>query len=175
MRRVWTALLLALLTTLPGCGYALVGHGTSGVPETLRDVRTIAVLPFDNRTQRPEIDQFVTEEVAREFAKRRAYRIVTDSSGADAVLEGIVTMYRFTPVQFNDEGRYTRVESIVTLQATIRDAETDRVLWSQAGLVFRDQWDVPESGQFFDEETLALERIARGAAGVLVSSLVEGF
>jgi len=78
-------------------------------------------------------------------------------------------------VQFNAEGRYTRVESIVMLQATIRDAETDQVLWSQAGLVFRDQWDVPEVGQFFDEETLALERIARGAAGVLVSSLVEGF
>lgn len=174
MRPMAPAGLLGATLVLSGCGYALVGRGVNP-PTALAGVETIAVLPFDNRTQRPEIDQFVTEEVAREFAKRRAYRIVTDGTQAQAVLEGVVTSYRYTPVQFNEEGRYTRVESIVTLQATIRDSQTDQVLWSQAGLVFRDQWDVPEAGEFFDEETLALERIARGAAAVLVSSLVEGF
>ena len=59
------------------------------------------------------------------------------------------------------------------------------MLWSQAALLFRAQYDVQDSGtdvafgttssQYFDQETLALDDIARGAASALVNSLLEGF
>ena len=53
---------------------------------------------------------------------------------------------------------------------------TDDILWSQQGLVFREQFDVDSSqGGYFDEESLALDSIARGAAGALVTSMLEGF
>jgi len=176
MRRIRTPLVFALLACwlLEGCGYALVGRVDSGVlPE---HIRIITIVPFENRTSRPEIEQRVTEEVAKEFSKRRRYRVVTERAGADAVLEGAITGFRTDPVQFNEEGRATRVETVVSLQATIRDASDDQILWSQNGLLFREQWDIPETEtDFFDQETLALDRIARGAAGTLVSSLLEGF
>ena len=38
-----------------------------------------------------------------------------------------------------------------------------------------EQFDVPETGEFFDQETLALDDIAAGAADVLVTSILEGF
>jgi hypothetical protein len=53
--------------------------------------------------------------------------------------------------------------------------------------VFRSQYGVSDTGflqapgepraegAFFDEETLALDELARGAAGVLVTSILEGF
>ena len=75
---------------------------------------------------------------------------------------------RYTP---RTRGVY---EAIVTLQATLRDTTNDTVLWSQSGLVFKEQFDVVESGAFFDQETVALDDIARGAAEVLVTSMVEG-
>lgn len=172
---------LLLVSWLPGCGYKLAG-GNSFLPER---IRVIGIAPFENRTRRPEIEQRITEEVAREFSKRGRYRVLTSREGADAWLEGAVADLRTQPVQFNEAGRATRLETAVRIQATLRDLGTGEVLWSQDGLVFREQYDVSEqeilgtagvgSEPFFDRETLALEQIARGAAGALVTSLLEGF
>jgi hypothetical protein len=168
------AVALALTIGGSGCGYRLVGSagGASILPE---HIRAVVVIPFDNRTTRPEIEQRVTEEVARELSKRGRYAVVTDRAAADAMLEGAITTYRTSPVQFSAQGLATRVEAVVTLQATVRELATDAVLWSQQGLVFREQFDVPEGTEFFDQETLALDEIARGAAGVVVTSILEGF
>jgi outer membrane lipopolysaccharide assembly protein LptE/RlpB len=160
------------LAVTAACGYSLQGT-SSALPES---IRIIALVPFENQTTRPEIEQRVTEETARQLASRGRYRVVTDRAQADAVLEGAIIGFRTNPVQFNLEGRASRVETVVSIQATLRDLSNDEVLWSQSGLLFRSQWDVPatEAG-FFDEETVALEEIARGAAGTLVSSIFEGF
>ena len=61
------------------------------------------------------------------------------------------------------------------MQATVRDLETDEVLWSQGGLIFRGQYDVPQDQRFFDQELFAIEEIAQGAAQLLVTSILEGF
>lgn len=166
-------LVVPVVLVAAGCGYQLQGRGAGVLPD---GVRAIAVTPFDNRTTRPEIEQRVTEEVARELSQRGGYRVVGSGSEADAVLEGAVTEYRTTPVQISSTtGRRSRVEAVVTLEAMVRDVDSDEVLWRQTGLVFREQFDVPDTGEFFDQETVALDEIARGAAGLLVTSIIEGF
>jgi TolB-like protein len=162
---------LAVAAFAGGCGYRLTGQG-SVIPE---HIKALVVQPFENRTSRPEIEQRVTEEVALELSKRGGYKVLTDSASADGLIEGAVTGYRTVPVQFGSRGLATRVEAIVTLQATLRDLSTDQVLWSQDGLTFREQFDVPEGQDFFEQESSALDAIASGAAGALVTSLVEGF
>jgi TolB-like protein len=164
-------LLLAPSAMLASCGYHLSGAVTS-LPD---NIKSIAVLPFENRTNRPEIEQRITEEVADELTRRSRYRVVTDRASADAVLEGAVISYRTSPVQFTSAGRATRVEAFVTLQATLRETLKDEVLWSQSGLIFKEQYDLPESGAFIDQESIALDDIAKGAAGVLITSILEGF
>lgn len=154
------------------CGYQLAGRGTGAIPE---HIKVIALAPFENRTSRPEIEQRVTEQVANELVKRGRYRVVTSQDGADALLVGAVNEYRTTPVQFTAEGRATRVEAVVSMEATFRDLTTDEVLWSQSGLLFREQYDVPGSGEFTEQETVALDEIAQGAAEALVASIFEGF
>jgi len=160
--------LLLLAASAVGCGYKLVGLGTLPVEK-------IAIRPFENRTTRTEIEQRVTEEVARQFSRRRSVSVVSDPGQAEAVLEGVVVSYRTTPVAFTADGRATRVESAVSLQATLRRTDDDSVLWRQSGLIFKEQFDVPESGEFYDQETVALDAIAKGAAGALVTSILEGF
>jgi TolB-like protein len=172
MRRAAVVILMLVAAALAeGCGYRL--SGMSAGP--LRDIKVIAVLPFENRTNRPEIEQRVTEEVTDELTRRGRYRVITDPSSAEAVLEGAVTSYRTTPVQFTDAGRATRVEVVVTIQATLRQSLRDEVMWSQSGLIFKEQYDVPETEEFFDQESVALDDIAKGAAGVLITSILEGF
>jgi TolB-like protein len=170
--RRFRATMLVVALFLTGCGYRLAGTGGSVLPE---HVKVLVVLPFENRTTRPEIEQRVTEEVARELSKRGRYEVVTDRTLADAMLEGAVTSYRTAPVEFGEESLATRVEAVVTIQATMRDLATDDLLWSQDGLVFRGQFDVQSTEDFFDEESIALDQIAQGAAGALVTAMLEGF
>jgi len=175
-------LLLCAAGAAAACGYGLSGT-TSVLPER---VRNFTVMPFENRTNRPEIEQRVTEEVSSLLSRRGKYRVVTNVAEADAVLSGAITAYQTTAVQFNEAGRATRIEAVVQMQALLRETAGDEVLWSQAGLVFRQQFPVPDSsegfeggtageGGFFDRESVALDEIARGAAQTLVNSIFEGF
>lgn len=167
------AAILGVAVLSSGCGYRLAGTGGTDVfPE---HIKVLVVSPFENRTTRPEIEQRVTEAVARELSKRGRYEVVTDRTLADAMLEGAVTSYRTSPVEFGAESLATRVEAVVTIQATMRELATDDLLWSQDGLVFRGQFDVESTEDFFDEESLALDEIARGVAGALVTAMFEGF
>lgn len=165
------ALPLGLALLCAGCGYHLSGGGST-IPE---NIKIIAVLPFENRTNRPEIEQRVTEQVASELTRRGKYRIVASSAEADAVLEGAVTSYRRSPVLFNEAGRASRQEVAVALQATLRERTRDEVLWRQSGLIFKEQYDVPDTGDFSNLEETALDDLSKGAAGVLVTSILEGF
>jgi outer membrane lipopolysaccharide assembly protein LptE/RlpB len=161
-------LVAAVVFAQPGCGYKLSGRNTF-LPER---IRVIMVSPFENRTQRPDIEQRVTEEVARELTKRGHYKVVSDRAHADALLEGAVSEYRSSPVQLDAQGRATRLETVVTIQATLRDLSSETVLWSQSGLVFREQYDVQAEVL---QENLALDQLAQGAAQALVNSMFEGF
>lgn len=166
--------IVTMILSATACGYGLSGT-TSSLPKS---VRVIAVVPFENRTERPEIEQRVTEAVARVLSRRGQYQVVTDPAAADAVLEGVVTTYRTIPVEFNAQGRETRSEATLTVQATLRETATDEVLWNQSGLIFKEQYDVSQSqqtGEFFDRESLTLDALARGVAEVLATSMFEGF
>jgi TolB-like protein len=164
--------LVACVASAPGCGYKLAGTGTF-LPT---NIKNIAVAPFENRTGRPEIEVRVTESVAREMARHGSTKIVTDKAKADAYLEGAVTDFHTTPVQFNAAGRATRLETTVVLRASLRDLSSGEILWSQSSLLFRDQYDVQQQeANYFDLETLALDELARGAARTLVNSITEGF
>jgi TolB-like protein len=166
------ALLASVAACALGCGYKLAGTGTF-LPPT---IKTIAVAPFENRTARPEIEVRVTEAVARELSRHSGLKIVTDKDAADAYLEGAVTDFRTTPVQFNAEGRATRLETAVVLRASLRDLKSGETLWSQANLLFRDQYDVQQAqADYFDLETTAMDGLARGAARTLTESITEGF
>jgi TolB-like protein len=157
---------------LSGCGYKLAGTGTF-LPKS---IRLIAVAPFENRTGRPEIEVRTTEAVARELSRHGGFKIVTDKATADAYLEGTVTEFHTTPVEFSSEGRATRLETTVVLRASLRDLKSGELLWSQANLLFRDQYPVQQQEvDYFDLETTALDALAQGAARTLVDSITEGF
>lgn len=163
--------LLALVLICSSCGYRLAGQG-SVLPD---HVRALIISPFENQTQRPQIEQLVTEQVALEFTRRGKYKVVSNRASADAIVEGAITEYRTAPVQFTDELLANRVEAIVRVQATVRDLASDEILWSQGGLIFKEQYEVPQGEDFLAEENLALDQIARGVAVALVTSILEGF
>ena len=155
-----------------GCGYHLTGHGTT-LPAS---VTSVGIPIFQNRTNRPELEQRVTEHVIDEFTTRGRVRILPGEEGADAVLRGTLYTYTTTPVVINPQGRATRYEILITAQVVLSEVSTDRVLWEDDHFLFKRQYDVPEvSLAFVDQEIVAIDDVASDFARGVVSSILEGF
>lgn len=166
------ALLAGSALILSACGYALVGRGTN-VPE---DVRKVYLSPFENRTQRQQVDQFVTEAIAEELVTRRRFDMVGNLEEADADLSGAVAAFGLTPITFDDQGRATEYELSITARVLFRRVPGDEVIWRAEQYLFRETYEVDlgEAG-FLDREEVAIRDAAARFAETMVSDLLEGF
>jgi outer membrane lipopolysaccharide assembly protein LptE/RlpB len=170
--RPLAVLALTLLVVLGACGYRLAGKGST-LPE---HVRRIAVPLFENETRQPDIAQRITEEVADEFIRRGGYTTTSSPENAEALLTGTVLVYRRNPVGIGEEGRATRYEIEIQINAELQDLVNDVVLWKDDHFVFRDQYDVdPNESEFFDESIVAIEEVSRDLARSVVATILEGF
>jgi outer membrane lipopolysaccharide assembly protein LptE/RlpB len=166
------AALLSFAAALSGCGYALVGRGST-LPETVRVIRfeTLA-----NETSRVAVEQRVSREIARELSTRGRFEVRADSQGADAELFGAVTQFDLYPVAFDGEGRAREYQVAVTARVTLRTVPDERVLWENPSYTFRDNYSLPLGAESYaDRENEAIDRVAERFAASLVSSVLEGF
>ncbi|HUP63702.1 MAG TPA: LptE family protein [Thermoanaerobaculia bacterium] len=165
---------LAAIVSLSGCGYALVGRANFLPPE----IRTVQVPAFINRTTRVELEQRVTQAIAEEMVSRGRLRLVNEPSEADVILRGTIQSFGINPVSFNDQGRATRYQALVTASIELVDHrdDEDEVLWKNDQYVFRETYEVdPASIDTFDQETRAIQQIAERFAESVVASLLENF
>ncbi|HEX6878818.1 MAG TPA: LPS assembly lipoprotein LptE, partial [Terriglobales bacterium] len=129
---------------------------------------------FVNRTQTYRIETTLTEAVVREFNTRTKYRIVSNSADADAVLSGTVLTTQLAPLTYDSNtGRASSGLVTVTMKVSLKTKD-GRVLYDNANYLFREQYQV--SGQvssFFEEESPAMDRLARDFARTLVSNVLE--
>ena len=166
-------LLMASALLSSGCGYALVGKA-SNIPE---DVRSVFLEPFENRTQRAEVEQFLSQALAEELVTRQRFNLVTERSDADAVLRGAVIGFRVLPITFDAEGRGQEYEiGITTEVAFVRTDEDATPIWSNNRYLFKESYDLGgDEATFFDRENIAIEESAGRFAETMVTDLLEGF
>ena len=169
MQSLWIAPLLLLV----GCGYATGGKATR-LP---RDVKTIAVPAFVNQTQTYRIEQTMTAAVVREFISRSQYAILADvSPDADAILRGTITSTQLSPLTYDSQtGRASSAMVIVTMKVSLTD-KAGKPLFENQNYTFREQYQVSrEISSFFEEESPAVERMARDFARTLVADILENY
>jgi len=155
-----------------GCGYNLVGRGSTVPP----DIKSVFLKALENKTQRQQVDQILTQAVAKELVTRKRFTVAAEPTGADAEISGSVVGFTVVPVTLDAEGRATQYEISITAQVKFRRIKDDKVLWSNDRYNFRASYDVPVSNTaYFDRETLAIEEIAPQFAQTMVSDLLEGF
>ena len=171
------ALAVVAALSLGGCGYTLAGRG-SFLPAY---VKRIGIPLFTNRTQFFEIEQALTQRVRSEFMGRGKFEIVPQEAGADAVLTGEVTSLAIAPSGFNAQQQATRYTATLTAKIEFRDLRSNTVLWADASLVFREEYEVTSVAQgtdptlFFGQNTNAIERLATDFARTVVSAILEAF
>jgi hypothetical protein len=143
---------LALVTAgaLTGCFWKYGFHG-GGLPA---NIKSIAVLPFDNNTPTPELQKNILDGLRSATGSRLGLREASEEK-ADAVLKGIIQRYDVdVPIGYSG-GRITgaTVATATTTQRRLElqvDVEIDeqdngRVLWQRKGLV--ESGDYPDGGE----------------------------
>jgi hypothetical protein len=166
------SLLLAAIFAV-GCGYHVAGH-SSQLPS---DWKTIAVPAFKNDTRQYRIEQRFTQAVIREFITRTKYRIIQNETDADAVLRGEVLTIETSPVLFDAKtGQVTTMLVTVHAKVLLVDNHTQKQVYQNNDMVFRDEYQISSDVQsFFEEQDPALDRMSRDFAARLVSNVVEKF
>ena len=169
---LWVAVLVAPLAAA-GCGYHVAGHAST-LPSEWTD---IAIPAFKNDTTTYRIEQRMTEAVIREFITRTKYRVVQDPKSADAVLHGEVLSIETDPVLFQaTTGEVTTMLVIVHTKVELIDNKTDKPVYKNDDMVFRDEYQIATDVQsFFQEEDPALDRMSRDLASHLVANVLENF
>jgi outer membrane lipopolysaccharide assembly protein LptE/RlpB len=170
--RAAVAVLLLAAAAGSGCGYSLVGHGST-LPPTVRVIRfrTLA-----NETSRVGVEQRVSREVARELATRGRFEVSAGAGRADAELAGAVTQFDLYPVAFDEAGRAKEYQVAVTARVTLKQLPDEKTLWENPAYTFRESYTLPASAaSYVDRENEAIDRVAERFAASLVSSLLEGF
>ena len=169
---LWVAVLVAPLAAA-GCGYHVAGHAST-LPSEWTD---IAIPAFKNDTTTYRIEQRMTEAVIREFITRTKYRVVQDPKSADGVLHGEILSIETDPVLFQaTTGEVTTMLVIVHTKVELIDNKTEKVVYKNDDMVFRDEYQIATDVQsFFQEEDPALDRMSRDLASHLVANVLENF
>ena len=120
-------LAVALSGVLWGCA---CGYHVSGRADLLpKNIKSVAVPAFSNITTRYQLARLLPEDIAREFISRTRYRVVADPAQADAVLTGGLINFVAFPTTFDPKsGRGTGMQAVVTLELTLTDRTTGKVL-----------------------------------------------
>ena len=163
---------------LAGCGYALVGKA-SNIPD---DVQLVFLQPFENRTARAEVEQFLTQAIADELVTRRRFELVSTEAESDAVIRGAVTAFRVAPITFTNDGRAQEYELTIVADVSFRRSlkppggEEGEVIWANDRYQFKESYEVDSAdSDFFDRENIAIEDSAERFADTMVTDLLEGF
>jgi hypothetical protein len=161
----------------PGCGYALAGRG-SFLPDY---IHTIGIPTFLNRTTVFNLETMLTQKVRAEFIGRGRYQTLPEGTGVDALLTGEVTAVSIVPSSFNTQQIATRYAVIMTARIELRDMKTNKPLWENPSVTFREEYDATsgksavDPAAFFEQDTTALERMSTAFARTIVSSILEAF
>ena len=156
-----SALALMLALSLVGGCYGFSGGG--GLPKQLK---TVAIEPFDNQTAVPELQREVFEQLRATLRDRLNLR-EAPAARADVVVRGALVKYDVDlPAGVSADGRQTtstRRRLLIVLDVEIIDQTTGRTLLAKKGLHREGQY--AEGGEAAGRKN-ALES--------LINDLVEG-
>ena len=160
-----------------GCGYALAGRGSFLPPY----ITTIGIPTFVNRTPVFNLETQLTQKVQSEFISRGKYKILSESSGVDALLTGEVTSVSIVPASFDPQQIASRYIITMSANVALRELRGNKVLWENPGMVFRQEYEAQsgvnalDPAAFFGQDLNALERMSTDFAQSIVSAILEAF
>ena len=144
-----------------GCNY---GFRSGSFPD---HIRTVAILPFDNDTNRFELTQEIHEELLQTLPRALGVTNAGEDA-ADAVVRGRIVRYDLTSPLFRSDqlGQVDVLQRQVSIRVEVEliDIVENVILWDDRGL--------STQGQYLEGEPEEIGRIE--AIELLVQRIVDG-
>ncbi len=160
IRRSGISIISAIaLIAVTGCRFPY-GFTGGGLPPY---IHTMAVIPFENQTPSPNVQQELLDQMRSELRKRLGVRDAPQEH-ADAIARGVILEYQpDIPVGFSTQTTSARRRLQITIDVEIFDQVKGKVIFSRKGL--RGEGEYAERADA-DGRRLAIQRI--------VDDIVEG-
>jgi hypothetical protein len=178
VRVCYRAVIIVLAAALmSSCGYSLAGRG-SFLPS---HIRVVGIPLFVNNTAIFDVEQTFTEKVRSEFIGRGRYQVLPQDTEVDAVLRGAINSITATPSSFSADQQATRYVITIVMKVEFYDLRDNKVLWENAAMTFKDEYDLSSSGSsgdvqaFLGQSSNALARVGADLARTVVSAILEAF
>ena len=162
---------LGLLLSFWSCGYHLRGTGSSLPPH----IQRISIPMFKNLTTRYQLDVKLTRKVIEEMIARGKVEVTSETSKADAVLNGEILSFQVNPIAFTGEASADRYNITIVARIVLRDVTRGKIIFSNPSFIYQQEYEVPEGSDFESVETEAIDKIAEKFARSLVITILEGF
>ena len=158
------AIALAMLPVFTGCMYSF--QAGAGFPDY---VKTVAIVPFENETTRPEITDEVFSQLLREFPRSQGLQPAGEDV-ADAVVRGTIRRYDVSTPSYRSGGTGNVPEVLqrqvsLSVEVQIINVVDNEILWESSSIVV--QGEFLEESQTEDEgRVVAIE--------LLVQRIIDG-
>ena len=140
MARSGRFLSVLALALVGGCGVHY-GFSQGAFPP---QIKTMAVLPFDNNTASPDVQRELFDAMNSQLGKRLGVSPAAEAR-ADAVVRGTITRYDSdVPVSFSanpNQAVSARRKLQITVDVEIVDQKTGKPLWSKKGETASGEYD----------------------------------
>ena len=126
--RVGTLLVVACAALVSlACGY-------STNTRTAKDIKSIYVPFFQNRTAEPNLEITFTDGIIQSLVNDNTLKVVPEN-GADATLDGEIVSFKDQPFSFNESLNADEYHLVITVACTLFNRRTNEPIWQHQQFV----------------------------------------
>jgi outer membrane lipopolysaccharide assembly protein LptE/RlpB len=144
-RAAGAACALAVLVGALGCGYSTTSR-------TAKDIKSIYVPFFENKTPEPSLEISVTERIIQYLVTDNTLDVVPENA-ADAVLDGQIVEFKNQPFSFNQNLNAEEYHVVIRVVATLFNRRTNEPIWKDRAFVGDGSYFIEqvEGGSTYDD------------------------
>jgi hypothetical protein len=95
--------------------------------------RTVAVLPFTNKTVEGRIEVDLFNALVDEFAQSKNLKIVP-ASAADLLVTGVISAVENYSISYSEDDKTYEYRVVMTIDAEVKERDTNRIVWRRSSL-----------------------------------------
>ncbi len=162
---------LAFLLFSGTCGY----HVENGYPALIPG-KIPAIESFENQTTYYKVDQIFTQAMINEMVRSTGYRIVSDSTSADAILKSTIRGLNTSPVTFSKSSFASTFLVTINAKVQLIEKSTGKILYENHNVLFSEQYVInTDVENFFSEMNPAMSRLAEDFSATVVAAILESY
>ena len=137
------------------------------------NIRTVAVVPFRNKTVYFGSEDLLVNELTDEFT-RTGRILVKPEKEADAILSGEIVHYKLEPLAYDAHDKVEQYKLWIVVNINFIDRKTNAILWQEENITTDIRYFItPRAGEEVETEEEAVKRAVKELAQEIVQLILR--